>query len=59
MTTTAPPSSLSPKDPTSGLAGRIRGGTLLLVLGRLWGSACTFLTLWLVERSLGDQEVGR
>lgn len=42
-----------------GLAARIRSGTLLLVLGRLWGSACTFLTLWLVERRLGDGDFGR
>jgi O-antigen/teichoic acid export membrane protein len=55
------PPSPTPTDAAAapGLGGRIRGGTLLLVLGRLWGSACTFLTLWLVERRLGDEDFGR
>jgi O-antigen/teichoic acid export membrane protein len=38
---------------------RVRSGTLLLVLGRLWGSACTFLTLWLLARQLSGDDFGR
>jgi O-antigen/teichoic acid export membrane protein len=45
-------------DPKSALE-RVLGGTLLLILGRLWGSACTFLALWLLAEHLEDQAFGR
>lgn len=38
---------------------RVRAGTIWLVLGRVWGSACTFAYLWLLAHALGDVEFGR
>jgi len=35
---------------------RVWGGTGLLVLGRLYGSACTFATLWIAARQALSQE---
>ncbi len=38
---------------------RVWRGTLLLVLGRLWGSFCTFAQLWLLVRHLSPEGFGR
>jgi PST family polysaccharide transporter len=38
---------------------RIWRGTILLVVGRLWGSACTFFTLWLLAHHLSPEAFGR
>jgi len=38
---------------------RIWRGTILLVVGRLWGSACTFFTLWLLAHHLSAEAFGR
>lgn len=38
---------------------RVWSGTRLLVLGRVWGSACTLLTLWLLARRLSADAFGR
>lgn len=43
----------------AGVLRRVMGGTSLLVLGRLWGSGCTFLALWLLASHLGKAEFGR
>ncbi len=32
---------------------------MLLVLGRIWGSGCTFLALWLLARQLSGDDFGR
>ncbi|MFT7485887.1 MAG: O-antigen/teichoic acid export membrane protein [Candidatus Paceibacteria bacterium] len=53
--TTADPSLPS----TSNSLSRVRRGTVLLVLGRLWGSACTFLALWLLADQLSGDDFGR
>jgi len=41
------------------LLQRVFGGTSLLVLGRIWGSACTFLALWLLADQLAGEDFGR
>ncbi len=51
-------SSSSAPRPTSALSP-VRSGTVLLVLGRLWGSGCTFLTLWLLADQLSGDDFGR
>ncbi|MCB9913873.1 MAG: oligosaccharide flippase family protein [Planctomycetes bacterium] len=38
---------------------RVRAGTVWLVLGRTWGSACTFAYLWLLAHALADAAFGR
>jgi O-antigen/teichoic acid export membrane protein len=38
---------------------RVLGGTFLLVLGRIWGSACTFVALWLLADHLEGEAFGR
>jgi O-antigen/teichoic acid export membrane protein len=38
---------------------RIWRGTVLLVVGRLWGSACTVFTLWLLAHHLTPDGFGR
>jgi O-antigen/teichoic acid export membrane protein len=38
---------------------RVRTSTLLLVLGRLWGSGCTFAYLWLLAEGLEPEDFGR
>jgi O-antigen/teichoic acid export membrane protein len=38
---------------------RVWGGTVLLVLGRVWGSACTLATLALLARHLDGPDFGR
>ena len=38
---------------------RVRTSTLLLVLGRLWGSGCTFAYLWLLAGGLEASDFGR
>ena len=38
---------------------RVWSGTRLLVLGRVWGSACTLLTLWLLAHQLSSDSFGR
>ncbi len=38
---------------------RVWRGTLLLVLGRFWGSACTLFTLLLLARHLSPENFGR
>ena len=37
----------------------VRTSTALLVLGRLWGSGCTFAYLWLLAEGLAPQDFGR
>ena len=49
------PTSSGPKS----VLQRVLGGTLLLILGRLWGSACTFLALWLLADQLEGEDFGR
>jgi len=44
---------------TSSVPARVWSGTRLLVLGRIWGSACTLLTLWLLARQLAPDAFGR
>ncbi len=44
---------------TSAVPERVWSGTRLLVLGRVWGSACTLLTLWLLARQLAPDAFGR
>lgn len=39
--------------------GRIWRGTVLLVVGRMWGSACTVFTLWLLAHHLTAEGFGR
>jgi len=56
---TEPPATASTSDDTPSVGRRIRSGTGLLVLGRLWGSFCTFLTLWLIARQLTGEDFGR
>ena len=53
--------SLSPDSRVSaagarGVPRRVWYGTALLVLGRLYGSACTFATLWITARQALSQE---
>lgn len=38
---------------------RVWSGTALLVLGRAWGSACTFVVLFLLARRLAPADFGR
>ena len=38
---------------------RVWSGTALLVLGRVWGSGCTFAALWLLARRLAPDDFGR
>jgi O-antigen/teichoic acid export membrane protein len=45
--------------PPSAVPRRVWRGTLLLVVGRLWGSLCTFATLWLLARHLSPEGFGR
>lgn len=45
--------------PPKTILQRVLGGTLLLVLGRVWGSACTFLALWLLADHLDGDRFGR
>jgi O-antigen/teichoic acid export membrane protein len=43
-----------------GVPRRVWYGTALLVIGRLYGSACTFATLWITaRRALSQEEFGR
>jgi len=44
---------------TSSVPERVWSGTRLLVLGRIWGSACTLVTLWLLARQLAPDAFGR
>jgi O-antigen/teichoic acid export membrane protein len=44
---------------TRSVPRRIWRGTVLLVVGRLWGSACTFFTLWLLAHHLSPEGFGR
>ncbi|MFT7670248.1 MAG: O-antigen/teichoic acid export membrane protein [Planctomycetota bacterium] len=41
------------------LIQRVQSGTLLLVLGRIWGSACTFVALYLLAKQLTGDDFGR
>jgi len=45
--------------PSTSVLRRVLNGTTLLVLGRIWGSACTFLTLWLLADHLAGADFGR
>ena len=45
--------------PPRSILSRVLSGTLLLVLGRVWGSACTFLSLWLLAEHLDGDAFGR
>jgi PST family polysaccharide transporter len=45
--------------PSRSVPRRIWRGTVLLVVGRLWGSACTFFTLWLLAHHLAPDAFGR
>jgi O-antigen/teichoic acid export membrane protein len=42
-----------------GILRRVLGGTSLLVLGRIWSSLCTFISLWLLARHLEGGAFGR
>ena len=44
---------------TSAVPERVWSGTRLLVLGRIWGSACTLITLWLLAHHLAPDAFGR
>jgi O-antigen/teichoic acid export membrane protein len=45
---------------TRGVPRRVWYGTALLVIGRLYGSACTFATLWITARqALSQEDFGR
>jgi O-antigen/teichoic acid export membrane protein len=44
---------------TRSVPGRVWRGTVLLVVGRMWGSACTVFTLWLLARHLTPEGFGR
>ena len=44
---------------TSAVPERVWSGTRLLVLGRIWGSACTLASLWLLARHLSAEDFGR
>ena len=52
---TSPP--LAPEE--RGVLRRVWSGTALLVLGRIWGSACTFVALWLLAGHLEGGAFGR
>ncbi len=41
------------------MPARVWSGTRLLVLGRVWGSACTLVSLWLLARHLSPEAFGR
>lgn len=45
--------------PPKSILQRVFSGTLLLVLGRVWGSACTFVSLWLLADHLEGDAFGR
>ena len=52
------PSRTLPSSPAK-VPARVWGGTGLLVVGRLWSSACTLLTLFLLARHLEPEGFGR
>lgn len=41
------------------MPARVWSGTRLLVLGRMWGSACTLASVWLLARQLPPEDFGR
>jgi O-antigen/teichoic acid export membrane protein len=43
----------------SAVPRRVWGGTGLLVLGRLWGSLCTLVVLFVLARNLAGEDFGR
>ncbi|MCP3914610.1 MAG: oligosaccharide flippase family protein [bacterium] len=52
-------SSPAPARPPRSVPARVWHGTGLLVIGRLWGSACTLLTLYLLAHDLSGEGFGR
>ncbi|MFO1011851.1 MAG: oligosaccharide flippase family protein [Planctomycetota bacterium] len=49
----------SPAESSRSVPRRVWRGTVLLVLGRVWGSACTLLTWFLLSRHLAQDDFGR
>jgi len=50
---------LSPEEATGAVPRRIWSGTSMLVAGRVWGSACTLVALWMLARRLAPDDFGR
>lgn len=53
------PAATEPHETSRRVPARVWRGTVLLALGRVWGSACTLLTFFLLSRHLETHEFGR
>lgn len=53
------PEATEPRESSRHVPRRVWRGTVLLALGRVWGSACTLLTFFLLSRHLSGHDFGR